>query len=86
MVSEPDVFALDGHDVLYSQAGRGENVGLKGEAIPVAAADLKDGLDALVLKKGTPSQGTGFQDGIGHFRNHDRVQAPSHSRGAFHEG
>ena len=49
MVAEAHVVAGEAEDVPDAQDGGAEDVGLHGEAVPVAAGHLHDGLEAVLL-------------------------------------
>ena len=77
VISESNVFAGNSHEVLDPERCRGKNVCLEGQSVPVAAAHLKNALNAVPLKKRAPAQGTGFQNRVRHFRDDDGIQASS---------
>jgi hypothetical protein len=58
---------------LIPKGCRGQNIGLKGESIPVTTAKLKHRFHAFPLKIGASSQGTRLEHGVGHLRDHHSV-------------
>ncbi len=73
MISESYIFTAHGHNILYPERPGCQYIGLEGQTVSVSATELKDGLHALLLKKGASAQRAGLQDSIGHFRDENGI-------------
>ena len=63
MVTQLGVVAGEAQNVVNAQHGGAQQIGLQGDAVPVTAGQLEDGVQARVLQHLTGSQRTQTHDG-----------------------